>query len=88
MINDKKLHDLITEAAKKKQNEIIEAINNRMVKMANKKKRLALQATKGKSFVENKYGSFMSNKTPQRRVSDMKYMDEIKSGSLILKNLD
>ena len=45
MINDKKLQDLMAEAVKVRQNEIMEKINRRMEKMyQEKKKQLTIQS--------------------------------------------
>jgi len=82
MINDKKLQDLMAEAVKVRQSEIMEKINRRMEKMyQEKKKQLTIQALAPQRF--KTYKSYMEKKSGHvRRVSAMQYIDDIKDGRL------
>jgi hypothetical protein len=82
MINDKKLQDLMAEAVKVRQNEIMEKINRRMEKMyQEKKKQLTIQALAPQRFTT--YKSYMEKKSGYvRRVSDMQYIGDLKDGKL------
>jgi len=75
MINDKKLQDLMAEAVKVRQSEIMEKMYQE------KKKQLTIQALAPQRFT--RYKSYMEKKSGHvRRVSAMQYIDDIKDGRL------